>query len=216
LAPAVTKGSSSEKETVEQRLDGVEAALGLKAPAIENRLGAVEARVEELADKGEPNPWLVGLDYVIKVVGAATPVVVLIVAFVIKDSVELAIKERELSIKETRLKIDEAQALDGLLKNFRKRDIGEDEAHRNALLILDYGNAGVGPLVQDLNVKEHRQVQADAAAHAIKVHAVMRNERGSVCLLLGRVQDMAPPIFAPLGLQRVSTLRQELGCETLK
>lgn len=212
----MTNGSSSEKETVEQRLDQVEAALGLKAPAIEDRLGAVEARAAALEGKGAPNPWLVGLDYIIKGVGAVTPVVVLIVAFMIKDSVELAIKERELGIKEARLKIDEAQALDGLLKNFRKRDIGVDEANRTALLILDYGNAGVRPLVQDLNVEQHKQVRADAAAHALKVHAVMGNERGPVCLLLGRVQDMAPPIFAPLGLQRVSTLRQELGCEVLE
>ena len=212
----MTKGSSSEKKTVEQRLDQIEAALGLKAPAIEDRLGAVEARVEALAGKGAPNPWLVGLDYIIKGVGAVTPVVVLIVAFMIKDSVELAIKERELGIKEVRLKIDEAQALDGLLKNFRKRDIGVEEANRTALLILDYGNAGVRPLVQDLNAKQKRQVRADAAAHALKIHTVMGNERGPVCLLLGRVQDMAPPIFAPLGLQRVSTLRQELGCEVLE
>ena len=76
----MTNGSSSEKETVEQRLDQVEAALGLKAPAIEDRLGAVEARVEALAGMGARNSWLVGLDYIIKAVGAVTPVVVLIVS----------------------------------------------------------------------------------------------------------------------------------------
>lgn len=216
MARAMTNGSGSQVEAVEQRLAHLEATLGMKAPAIEDRLGAVEAQVEKLAGEGATNSWLVALDYIIKVVGAATPVVVLVVAFMIKDSVELAIKERELSIKETRLKIDEAAALEDLLINFRKRDIGEEEARRTALMILDYGNAGIRPLVQDLDVAKHRQIRADAAAHAIKLHAVMGNERGPVCQLLGRVRTMVPPIFSPLGLERVANLRQELGCGALK
>lgn len=211
----MTVSPMSENETVEQRLDQVEAVLGLQAPAIVGRLDAVEATLGELSKKQTPNPWLVGLDYLIKAVGALTPVMLLIVGFMIKDSVELAIKERELTIKEARLKIDEAKALDVLLQTFRKPDIGVEEARRTALLILDYGNAGIRPLVQDLNVEQHRRVRADAAASALKLHAVMGNERGTVCSLLGRVFEMTPPIFTPLGLKRVVALRQGLDCGAL-
>lgn len=212
----MTVEARPENETFEQRLDQVEAALGLKAPAIEDRLDAIEATLGELSKKQSPRGGLVLLDYLIRIAGALMPVALLVIGFQIKDSVDLAIKERELSIKEARLKIDEAKALDGLLRNFRKSDIGVAEARRTALLILDYGNAGIRPLVQDLNVEQHRRVRAEAAASALKLHAVMGNERGTVCLLLGRVQGMTPPIFTPLGLERVAMLQQDLDCGALE
>jgi len=209
----MTNDLGQENELLEQRLVHVEAALGLKAPSLEDRLESIETRLETLNIGNAPNPWLTALDYTIKIVSALTPVVLLVVGFMIKGSVELVIHQRELGIKEARLKLDEAQALDGLLKNFRKSNIGMDEARTTALLILDFGNAGIRPLVQDLDVGEQKVIRANASAHALKIHAVMGDEHDEVCLLLQRIDDTQPPIFGHVGLQRVSDLGQELGCK---
>ncbi len=208
--------SGTQDVGLEQRLDHVEEALGLKAPALEKRLETVESELETLASKNPSKPFLTLFDYVIKFLGALTPIIVLIVGFQIKDSVDLAIQERELSIKESRLKIDEAKALDGLLKNFRKSDIGVNEASRTALMILDYGSAGIKPLIQDLNVKQDHSVRAQEAQNALKIHAAMSDDRQLVCSLLGRINTMQPPVFNPQGLQRVTTLSKDIGCSDFK
>lgn len=210
----MTNESIPQNETLEHRLHHVEAALGLKAPAFEDRLEAIETKVEELTSDPGPEPWLTALDYLIKIVSGLTPIAVLVVGFMIQGSVELAIQQQELNIKQARLKLDEAQALDSLLRDFRKPNIGEQEARRLALMILDYGNAGIRPLVQDLDVEPAKQVRGDAAAHALKMYAVISDDRATVCPLLGRIDAMQPSVFGPDGLQRISKLRQALDCGT--
>ncbi|RLA04971.1 MAG: hypothetical protein DRQ59_16635 [Gammaproteobacteria bacterium] len=208
--------SGTQDVGLEQRLDHVEEALGLKAPALEKRLEKVEGELKVLDKKNPSKPVLTFLDYVIKFLGALTPIIVLIVGFEIKDSVDLAIQERELSIKESRLKIDEAKALDGLLKNFRKSDIGVNEANRTALMILDYGSAGIKPLIQDLNVNQDHSVRAQEAQNALKINAVMSDDRQLICSLLGRINEMQPPVFYPQGLQRVTALSKDISCRDFK
>lgn len=206
----------TQTEKLEERLDDVEEALGLKAPGIEKRLEKVEGEIKALNSEKRSSGWLILLDYLIKILSALTPIIVLGVGFMLKDSIDLAIKERELNIKESRLKIDEAIALDSLLKNFRKPNIGVDEARRTALMILDYGNAGVMPLIQDLNINQENSIRAQEAAHALKIHAVMSNNREMVCTLLGRINEMQPPVFSTYGLQRVTALDKEIGCSHFK
>ncbi len=211
----MTNGPVSQNGRLRNRLEQVEATLGLHKPAFETRLESIENKIEELGILNPPSPWPSRFDMLIKFLQTITPVVLLVLGFSIQGSVDQAIKKREIVIKEARLTLDEAKEVESLLKELHAGNHGKEDAKRIVQLIARYGDAGIRPLFLELNADRNTSYSANASIESIKVHAVMSDDRQPVCVKLGLISAMEPPIFNVHGLKRVADLSKAIGCGKL-
>jgi hypothetical protein len=160
--------------SIEERLDRVERELDRLRPSLDQRV----ARLEQASHPGAaPDPrrkrfvaWM----------GAELPKfltagVLLLVGWWLKDSVDLAIKQRQLDLSY-------AKELQGLLQTMGDPAADMVKLEATAVVIASYGDAALPPLLSELR---RTGLRADAAAAGIATLALTRPD--SVCDALPQV-----------------------------
>jgi hypothetical protein len=140
--------------TAAERLARLEAELAELKPTLRERMEKLEAAAAKpwwkstLAAIGNAVPQLV------------TGVVVLIIAFELKDSVDLAIREQQ-------VQLSYAKEMAEPLKAMAKPEADLSEVEQAAVLLAGFGRQAVVPLLNELRYEGNRAAGAEAGLRAL-------------------------------------------------
>lgn len=159
-------------EGAEQRLAKLEAELSLLRPSLHERL----ERLEKSAAKPRPRWYLLPFAWM----GPALPqlivaAVMLFIAFWVKDSVDLAIKQQQLHLAYVKEMKEQLEAM-------AKGDADPASVERAAVLVAGFGQSAVMPLLNELRYGGNRALGAEAGLRTL---AFMHPE--AVCTVVLRV-----------------------------
>jgi hypothetical protein len=157
---------------VEERLARLEAEYETLKPSLSQRLERLESVIEK-----PPRKWFARL---IAWLGPALPqligsAVLLILAFWVKDSVDLAIKQQQLQLSY----VGEMKAQ---LETMAKEDATVAQIERAAVLIAAFGQPAIMPLMNELRYGGNRAIGAETGLRSL---AFMN--RDAVCELIPRI-----------------------------
>jgi len=194
---------SRARETEEQ-LARLEAEIAELKPSLGARLSALEAAA---AAHSSPMPpprrgfltWMG--DEAPKLVAA---VVLLIITYWIKDSVDLALRRQQLQLETTK-------GMESHLESMAKPNAAQPDIDRAALLLAAYGQASIIPLVNELREKGAR---AQAAEGALGLVALSDPE--DLCKVLPGVLANRTGLFGWESHLRVIRLLGGSGCSRAK
>jgi hypothetical protein len=138
----------------EERLARLEAELAQLKPTLHQRMEKLEAAA--------PKPWWKST---LAAAGSALPqlatgVVVLVIAFGLKDSVDLAIKQQQ-------LQFSYAKEMTEQLKVMAKAEAGPSEMEHAAVLLAGFGPPAAMPLLNELRYGGNRATAAEAGLRAL-------------------------------------------------
>lgn len=158
--------------TVEERLARLEAEYESLKPSLQQRLENLEKAIEK--------PPRSGLARFITWMGPALPqligsAVMLVLAFMVKDSVDLAIKQQQLHLSF----VSEMKAQ---LEAMAKEDATVAEIERAAVLVATFGQPAIMPLMNELRYGGNRAIGAETGLRSL---AFMNQD--AVCELIPRV-----------------------------
>ncbi len=156
----------------EERLARVELELEQLRPSLYNRLEKLEQAITQPAKKG----WT----RVFTWMGPALPqllssIVVLFIAFAVKDSVDLAVKQQQLQLSYVKEMKEQLEAM-------AMSEAGLDAVERAAVLVAAFGQPAVMPLMNELRYGGNRTLGAEAGLRSL---AFMNPE--AVCKIVPRV-----------------------------
>lgn len=198
--------------------DGQE-ALGELQRDIERLRRELETRLGELS-RPAPAPagfWAAfkeGIDVIVRIASAATPVAVLVVGVMITDVADRALKEREVEVQESRLDLDATTTMEHLLDRLRQPNIGIEEARTTALLVAGYGVHAILPLVLELDLPPEKFARVEAAKQALRAMALSPLRRAALCDTLASVLRFSVDgaFFENEGLRHTAELSGTLKC----
>lgn len=144
----------------------------------------------------------------LKWIGPALPTLIvstisLILGFWIKDSVDLAIRQRQLDLSY----VKEMQPLLEKFGHTGEQEIDLPGKERLAVLIAGFGEPAVMPLANELRYGGNRLQSAEAGMHVLSL-----THPESVCRLLPTVLHSVPPILGWQGHRSVSKVLASAKC----
>jgi len=157
---------------IEERLALLEVEYDQFKPSLQQRLERLEKKSEEPTKKG--------IARLVAWMGPALPqligsVVILILAFLVKDSVDFAIKQQQLQLSFVKEMKEQLEAMAN--KNATLADI-----ERAAVLVAAFGQPAVMPLMNEMRYGGNRAIGAEAGLRSL---AFMNQE--AVCDIIPRV-----------------------------
>ena len=200
---ALAEQLSELRAIVQTRLDELRSREALDASA---QIADLERQlITRAAPPKGPN-----LDTVLKLTSAIMPILLLVIGYLLIDTVKFAFEERRVQVQEGQLDLAAVEGMRDLLKALRAKNVDEDVARVNALLVAGYGVHGIAPLIMDLDLSVGDRRRADAAVGALKSY-LLSEYRAEVCKRLRHVITI--PRFTELGLERTVKLIGYLNCQ---
>jgi hypothetical protein len=197
--PAPDEASSQ----VASRLGRLESELDSLRPSLLQRLERIEQAVQSLSVKKPPTRF----GRFVAWMGAELPklitgLVVIAVAFGIKDSVDLSIRQRQLDLSF-------AKEMQSLLKDMGAKGAERATIEANAIVIASYGEAALAPLMNELRQSELR---AEGAATGLSALALTVPK--AVCDALPRILENRARQFDWQAQLRVVRILGETECRS--
>ena len=193
--------SGTDAKPLDARLHRVEAELARLQPSLLERLERLEKSIPAKGGQAPPSRWARFVSWM----GAELPklitaVVVIVLGFGIKDSVDLSIRQRQLDLSY-------AKEMQSLLKEMGAKGAERSVIEADSVVIASYGEAALAPLMNELRQSELR---ADGAATGISALALTSPE--AVCKALPRILDNRARQFDWRAQMRVVRIIGETGC----
>lgn len=187
---------------IRDRLDHIEGEIGQLKPSLTERLARLEAAAAaapRAAPAKGPGARLLAW------MGAEAPkllaaVVLLVIGYWIKDSVDLAIKRQQLQLAYSK----EMQAH---LEHMAEANADRDKIERSAMLLAAYGEPAIIPL---LNEARNDGLRGTAAESGLRFLAL--TDPDAVCRVLSRVLQNRSRLFGWQGHLRIVRSLGDSGC----